>query len=232
MPVWFPKRDSLLSLRTPVFTAELEPGGLEVGRSAGAPGRHAMVVRAQIVNANNTIPKNFAPFGMQSEVELVVTLERQYVAGHLVGAKRIAKSSTFGVFLGSANLLPVLCGERFWLPLCGIKRVSFSRIAGPQELEIQGEPQDEDALLPRVGSPLEYAGNDGENRDGGAPGAGGGNFSSLPQTTGLAQTEAKEQIVGGSCGGVASQGHILEFVTSRTTCAVRGWKLHMDTGKP
>ena len=60
--------------------------------------------------------------------------------------------------------------------------MSFSRIAGPQEPEIQGEPHDEDALLPRVGSPLEYAGNSGENQEGGAPESGGGNFSFLRRT--------------------------------------------------
>ena len=128
-------------------------------------------------------------------------------------------------------MLPVLCGECFWLPLRGITRVSFSRARGPQETEIQSELQDEDSLFPRVGSLPGYAGNSGERLERSATEGGGGNFSFLPQTTWLPQTEGEEQIVGGASGGIASQGHISAYVTSRTTCAVCGWKLHVESGK-
>ena len=122
----------------------------------GAPSMHVMVVRARTVGAKNTKPKNLAPRGMQSEADMILTLECQNSAGGLERAKEFAKSITLGIFRGPANLLPVLCGESFWPPLRKITRASVSRIAAQQELEIQSEPQGEDALFSRVGS--EYGG--------------------------------------------------------------------------
>ena len=101
----------------------------------------------------NIIPKNFAPRGTQSGAELIRTLERQNSAGDF------EKSISFGIFRGSANLLPVLCGGSSRLSLRGMARASVSHIAAPQEPEIQSEPQGEDARFPRVGSylgPAEY----------------------------------------------------------------------------
>ena len=153
MPAWYPKRASPLLLRAPVFTAGFECGKLELAGAPNAPSMHAMVVRARTVGAKNIIPKNFAPRGTQSGAELIRTLERQN------SAEDFEKSIPFGIFRGSANLLPVLCGGSSRLSLRGMARASVSHIAAPQEPEIQSEPQGEDARFPRVGSylgPAEY----------------------------------------------------------------------------
>ena len=108
-PVWFPKRGSFLALWTPVFTADLERGKSELDTAVDAPSRHVMVARAQIVNANNTIPESFAPCGMQSEVELVATLERQY--GPDTWKRRSGLQSRVPLAL---SVDPQTCDGRFW----------------------------------------------------------------------------------------------------------------------
>ena len=58
LPSWYPKRDSLLSLWTPVFTSRFECGKLELAGDLDASSKHVMVITARIVDAGNTIPKN------------------------------------------------------------------------------------------------------------------------------------------------------------------------------
>ena len=190
-----------------------------------------MVITARIVDAGNTIPKNLAPHGLQSEAELMLTLECQNSAADLEKAKESAESITFGVFRGSANLLPSLCGRGFWLPLREITRVSFSRVVAPREPEIQSEPQGEDALFPPVGRFLGSAECGGECQAETEAGCDGRRFSFFPHTCGLAQTEDKEQNVGGANGGGVSQGNMPVYISARTECAICGWKLHIDSGK-
>ena len=80
-------------------------------------------VGAQIVNANNNTPKSLNPHGIQFEVEVVATLDRQRSAGDSAEAKKNAMSGALGIFRGSVNSLPVLCGERFWFPWRGNARL-------------------------------------------------------------------------------------------------------------
>ena len=126
---------------------------------------------------------------MQPEAELILTPGRQDSAGGSEKAKGLAGSITFGILRGSANLLPVLSGERFWLPLREITRAPSSRVAAPHEPDTQGEPRSEGALLSRVGSFLEPAEYAGEFQEKKGAGCGGRDSSFLPQTCGPAQTE-------------------------------------------
>ena len=130
-------------------------------------------VGAQIVSANNNTPKSLSPHGIQPEVEVVVTLDCQRSAGDSEEAKKNANSGALGIFRGSANLIPVLCGERFWFPRRGIGRLR-SRV--PRARHRVRTPYG-----PGSGGLLRYARNKGENQEECASGRGGGNFSPPPR---------------------------------------------------
>ena len=129
-------------------------------------------VGVQIVSANNNTPKSLSPHGIQPEVEVVVTLDCQRSAGDSEEAKKNANSGALGIFRGSANLIPVLCGERFWFPRRGIGRLR-SRV--PRARHRVRTPYG-----PGSGGLLRYARNKGENQEECASGRGGGNFSPPP----------------------------------------------------
>ena len=63
-----------------------------------APDKHVVVIRARIVGAGNTIPKYFAPHGLQSGAELILALGCQNSAADLEKAKKSAKSIKLRVF--------------------------------------------------------------------------------------------------------------------------------------